>query len=254
MWNNLHNFRMYILFRCTWHICQNIPYADDAFELWCWRRLLRVPWTARRSNQSIIKEISPEYSLERQMLKLKLQYFGHLMRRTDSFEKTLMLGKLKARGEGDVRGWDGLMVSPTQWPWVWVGSENWWGTVLLPGKSRGQRSLVGCRPWGREKSDTTERLHSHFSLSCIGEGNGNPLQCSCLENPRDGEAWWAAVYRVAQSWTRLKQLSSSSSREAWPAAVHGVVESQTRLSNWTELNWTICRTIKQGSKYFNSWK
>ena len=70
---------------------------------------------------------------------------------------------------------------------------------------------MGCSPWGRYEPDTTERLHFHFSLSCIGEGNGNPLQCSCLENPRDGEAWWAAVYGVAQSQTRLKRLSSSSS-------------------------------------------
>ena len=76
--------------------------------------------------------------------------------------------------------------------------------VLLPGKSHGWRSLVGCSPWGCEESDRTERLHFHFSLSCIGEGNGNPLQCSCLENPRDGGAWWAAVYGVAQSQTRLK--------------------------------------------------
>ena len=83
--------------------------------------------------------------------------------------------------------------------------------VLLPGKSHGRRSLVGCSPWGREESDTTEQLHFHISLSCIGEGNGNPLQCSCLENARDGGAWWAAVCRVAQSRTRLKQLSSSSS-------------------------------------------
>ena len=83
--------------------------------------------------------------------------------------------------------------------------------VLLPGKSHGQRNLVGCSQWGRWESDTTERLQFHFSLSCIGEGNGNPLQCSCLENPRDGGAWWAAVYGVAQSRTRLKRLSSSSS-------------------------------------------
>ena len=82
--------------------------------------------------------------------------------------------------------------------------------VLLPGKSHGRRSLVGCSPWGRWESDMTERLHFHFSLSCIGKGNGNPLQCSCLENPRDGGAWWAAVYGVAQSRTRLKRLSSSS--------------------------------------------
>ena len=87
--------------------------------------------------------------------------------------------------------------------------------VLLPGKSHGWRSLVGCSPWARSESDTTERLHFHFSLSCIGAGNGNPLQCSCLENPRDGGAWWAAVYGVAQSWTGLKRLSSSSSSIQW---------------------------------------
>ena len=73
--------------------------------------------------------------------------------------------------------------------------------VLLPRKSHGRRSLVGCSPWGRYESDTTERLHFPFSLSYIGEGNGNPLQCSCLENPRDGEAWWAAVYGIAKTWT-----------------------------------------------------
>ena len=85
--------------------------------------------------------------------------------------------------------------------------------VLLPGKSHGWRSLVGCSPWGREESDTTEWLHFHFPLSCIAEGNGNPLQCSCLENPRDGGAWWVPIYGVAQSRTRLKQLSSSSSKK-----------------------------------------
>ena len=81
--------------------------------------------------------------------------------------------------------------------------------VLLPGKSHGRRSLVSCSPWGHWGSDTTERLHFHFSLSCIGEGNGNPLQCCCLENPRDGGAWWAAVYEVTQSRIQLKWLSSS---------------------------------------------
>ena len=84
--------------------------------------------------------------------------------------------------------------------------------VLLPRKSHGWRSLVGCGPWGRWELDTTERLHFHFSLSCIEEGNGNPLQCSCLENPRDGGALWAAVYGVSQGQTRLKRLCSSSSR------------------------------------------
>ena len=91
--------------------------------------------------------------------------------------------------------------------------RQWHSTaVLLPG-SHGWRSLEGCSPWGRKESDTTERLHFHFSLSCIGEGNGNPLQCSCLENPRDRGAWWAAIYGVAKSRTRLMRLSSSSIME-----------------------------------------
>ena len=95
--------------------------------------------------------------------------------------------------------------------------------VLLPGESHGWRSLVGCGPWGLEESDTTEWLHFHFSLSCFREGNGNPLQCSCLENPRDGEAWWAAVYGVTQSRTRLKRLSSMPSSK--PGAQNPVASS-----------------------------
>ena len=87
--------------------------------------------------------------------------------------------------------------------------------VFSPGKSHGRRSLVGCSPWGGWESDMTEWFHFHFSLSCIGEGNGNPPQCSCLENPRDGGAWWAAVYGVSQSQTRLKRLSSSSSNKRY---------------------------------------
>ena len=99
----------------------------DAFEMWCCRILLRVPWTGRRSNQSILNEINPEYSLEGLMLKLKLQYFGHLMRRANSLEKMLILGKIESRRRGD-RGWDGWMASPIQWTWVSANSERWWGT------------------------------------------------------------------------------------------------------------------------------
>ena len=95
----------------------------------------------------------------------------------------------------------------------WLSSEDGEGNGT-PGKSHGRRGLVGCSPWGRWESDTTERFHFIFSLPCIGEGNGNPLQCSCLENPRDGGAWWAAIYGVTQSQTRLKRLSSSSSEES----------------------------------------
>ena len=118
-----------VMYGCeSWTVKKAEHWRIDAFELWCWRGLLRVPWTARRSNQSILKELSPGYSLEGLMLKLKLQYFGHLMRRTDSFEKTLMLKRLRAREEGDDRGWDGWMASPTQWTWVWTDSWSWWWT------------------------------------------------------------------------------------------------------------------------------
>ena len=118
--------------------------------------------------------------------------------------------------------WDAESETPRRWEPTWVLTglpgdsrrRQWHPTpVLLPGKSHGWRSLVGCSPWGRWESDTTERLHFHFSLLCIGEGNGNPLQCSCLENPRGGGAWWVAIYGVAQSQTRLKRLSSSSSSQ-----------------------------------------
>ena len=114
----------------------------------------------------------------------------------------------------------GLPNSLSWEPWLtvliysWIASfwrRQWHPTpVLLPGKSHGQRGLVGCSPWGCEESDRTKQLHFHFSRSCIGEGIGNPLWCSCLENPRDGGAWWAAFYGVIQSQTRLKRLSSSS--------------------------------------------
>ena len=128
-----------VMYGCkSWTIkkaeCQRI----DAFELWCWRRLLRVPWTARRSNQSILKEISPECSLEGLTLKLKLQYFGHLMRRADSFEKTLMLGKIEGRrrrGQQRIRWLDGI-----------TDSGHGFGWTL--GVGDGQGSLACCSPWG----------------------------------------------------------------------------------------------------------
>ena len=100
----------------------------DAFKLWCWRRFLRVPWTARRSNQSILKEINPEYSLEGLMLKVKLQYFGHLMWTADSLEKSLMLGKIEGKRRRGVRGYNGWMASPMQWTWTWANFGRWWGT------------------------------------------------------------------------------------------------------------------------------
>ena len=115
--------------RESWTLKKAECWRMDAFELWCWRRLLRVPWTARRSNQSILKEISPGCSLEGLMLKLKLQYFGHLMQRADSFWKAPDAVKdwRQERGE-DNRGWDGWMAWLTRWKWVWVNSGSWWWT------------------------------------------------------------------------------------------------------------------------------
>ena len=118
-----------VIYGCeSWTIKKAEYRRIDAFELWCWRRLLRIPWTARRSNQSILKEISHQYSLKGRMLKLKLQYFGHLIWRTDSLEKTLMLGKIESRRRRGDRGWDGWKASPTQWTWVWTISRRWWRT------------------------------------------------------------------------------------------------------------------------------
>ena len=163
-----------VMYGCeSWSIMKAECWGIDAFELWCWRRLLRVPWTAKRSNQSILKETNPRCSLEGLMLRLKLQYFGQVLWRVDSLEKTLMLGKMeKAMAPHS---------STLAWKIPWMEE---------PG---------GLQSVGSLESDTTERFRFDFSLSCIGERNGNPLQYSCLENPRDGGAWWAAVYWVTES-------------------------------------------------------
>ena len=118
-----------VMYRCeSWTIKKAEHWRTDSFEVWCWRRLLRVTWTARRSNQSILKKISPEYSLEGLMLKLKLQSFGHLMQRTDSLEKDPDTGKDWGQEEKGMTGWDGWMASPAQRTWVWVSSGSWWWT------------------------------------------------------------------------------------------------------------------------------
>ena len=148
--------------------------------MWCLIRLFRVPWTARRSNQSILKDINPEYSLEGLKLKLKLQYFGHLMRRTDSFEKTLgkdwrerFWQRLKAE-EGDDRGWDGWMASPTQWTWVWVNSGNWW----LTGKP-GVLQLMGLQRVRHNWATNTFTFWAFFGIVFFGIGMKTDLFQSC---------------------------------------------------------------------------
>ena len=140
-----------VMYGCeSWTVKKAELWRIDAFELWCWRRLLRVLWTSRSSNQSILKEISPGCSLEGLMLKLKLQYFGHLMQRADSLEKTLMLGEIR-----DDRGWDG------GWHHQLDGHEFEW----TPGVGDGQGSLVWCNSWGRKESDwATELNWTHTSM------------------------------------------------------------------------------------------
>ena len=133
-----------------WTIKKAEHWRIDTFELWCWRRLLRVPWTARRSNQSILKEISPGCSLEGLMLKLQLQAFGHLMRGADHWKRSWCWERLRA-GEGDDRGWDGWMASLTQWTWVWVDCGSWWWTgrpgMLRMGSQRVRHDWVTELNW-----------------------------------------------------------------------------------------------------------
>ena len=149
----------------------------DAFELWCGRRLLRVTWTARRSNQYILKGISPGCSLEGLMLKLKLQYFGHLMQRADSLEKTLMLRKIEGRGERDDWGWNCWMSSLTQWTWVWVDPGSWWwtgrpGVLWFMGSQR-----VGHN-WATELKLTEQMCEIILHCSLI-----------CQNNLEKGQSW-----------------------------------------------------------------
>ena len=141
-----------VMYGCeSWTIRKAEHWRNDPFELWCWRRLLRVPWTTRRSNQSIWKEISPEYSLEGLMLKLKLQYFGQVMWSPDSLDKNLMLGKFEGRwrrGRQRMRWLDGII--------DWLNGHE---LEQAPGVGDGQGSLAYCSPWGRKELDRTERLN-----------------------------------------------------------------------------------------------
>ena len=141
----------------SWTIKKAELWRIDAFELWWWRRLLRVPWTARRSNLLILREISPEYSFEGLMLRGKLQYFGHLIWRTDSFEKLWCWERLRARWEGDNRGCDGWVASLTQWTWFWE----------TPGVDDRQGGLTCCSLWGHKESDMTEWLNLWLMINKI---------------------------------------------------------------------------------------
>ena len=153
-----------VMYGCeSWTVKKAERQRIDAFQLLCWRRLLRVPWTARRQNQSILKEISPECSLEGLMLKLKLRYFGHLMWRTDSFEKTLMLGKIEGRRRRRRQRMRWWMASPTQWPCIWVNSRSWWWTSR-PGVLQPMGSQRVRHDWATELNWTA--LHCYVTFCC----------------------------------------------------------------------------------------
>ena len=180
----------------------------DAFEMWCWRRLLRIPWTARIFNQSILKEIRPGCSLEGLMAKLKLQYFGHLMRRVDSLEKTLMLEGLGARWEGDDRGWDGWMASPTLWTCVWVNSGSWWWT----GRP-GVLQFMGLQ--GVRHDWVTELNWTIIAVSLLPELSAR--------NSVSYGLWWCRWWEEDFTLCLLQNIFS--------------LLGSKRLSDWTELNW-----------------
>ena len=155
-----------VMYGCeSWTIKKAEHWRIDAFELWCWRR---VSWTARRCNHSILKEISPEYSLEGLMLKLKLQYLRHLMQRTDPLEKTVMLGKIEGRKRRGDRGWDGWVASRTRWTWVWASSRSLW-CIGKPGVLQSMES----KSWTWLSNWTELKCKADFVLSFL-----------CVSNPR----------------------------------------------------------------------
>ena len=189
-----------VMYGCeSWIIKKAEHQRIDAFELWCWRRLLRVPWTARRSNQSIPKEISPGCSLEGLMLKLKLQYFGHLMQRADSFERTLMLGKIEGRRR---RGQQDEMVGWHHWH-----NGHWFGCT--PGVNDRQGGLVYCGSWGHKESDTTVQLN-WTELNTHTHTHTHILSCfSCAQ-------LFANLWTVACLAPLLIEFSKEEYQSEWP--------------------------------------
>ena len=204
--------------RCeSWTIKKAECWRIDTFEPWCWRRLLRVPWTARRSNQSILKEISPEYPLEGLMMKLKLQYFGHLMRRMDSLERTLMLGTIEGRQRGQqIKRW--LDVITSSMTWVWASSGSWWWTGRL-----GVLQFVGLQSQTR-RSDCTE-LKERLPLWSSRQGSMLPLQGHGLD------PWFGSKSpHTARHYQKRKKIKSIR-KVIWYSLIPGLDRSPGSLQD-----------------------
>ena len=213
-----------MVFPVVMYICESwtIKKAEciriDAFELWCWRRLLRVPWTARRFNQSILKEISPGCSLEGMMLKLKLQYFGHLMRRADSLKRPWCWERLRAGGEGDHRGWDGWMASLTQWAWVWVDSGSWWWTGR-PGVLQFMGSQRVRHDWATELSNGSRRKGMQITMLVLMRINAWHCTKSFLLILISTKVPWGKYYCPHFTEGKIKtQRGCSFNRACWVAS------------------------------------
>ena len=194
-----------VMYGCeSWTVKKAERRRIDGFELWCWRRLLRVPWTGRRSNQSILREIRPEFSLERLMLKLKLQYFGHLLGRTDSLVKTLMLGKI----EGEMRrGWQTMIwleASPTWWTWAWVNSGSWWCT--------GRLGMLQPMESQRIRHDWVTELNWTDELQTQTDWYSSPR---CLQPPTGSLDKHLTLLSLQWGWEQMYNTNTVALKIAW---------------------------------------
>jgi len=237
-----------VMQRCkSWNIKKAERWRTDTFKLWCWRKLFRVLWTAR-SNQSILMEINLEYSLEGLVLKLKLQYFGPLMQATDSLKRPWCWERLRARGEGGDRGWDGWMASEIQWTWVWANSGSWWriqepGVLQSMGITKSQTPLSDWKQQPLSLCPKSNQLiypdhlisfkftfTNFLHLSITVSSDHQQEEKGTTEDEMAGWHHWLDGREFERT------LGVGMDREAWRAAIHGVAKSRTRLSDWAELN------------------